>query len=229
MLHRSFALTLIAVLVVFSACDEPTDVPAVDHEDATDTAAVDLQLAEGETHFACGDAMSFSVRFSADTAHVRLPETSLTLAQVPAASGARYAADGYDLHMKSGEAIMTTPEATFQDCVRRDRASVWEEARERGVTMRAMGQEPGWVVEVWNDERMRISADYGETSFEVDDVERESAEHGYVLQGRGEGRQVEVRVIDEHCTDVMSGERFERTVHLVIDGEEYRGCGRHIH
>ena len=31
------------------------------------------------------------------------------------------------------------------------------------------------------------------------------------------------------CRDTMSGEEFETTVTVVLDGNKYRGCGRALH
>ena len=41
------------------------------------------------------------------------------------------------------------------------RASTWQEARRRGVQFRAIGQEPGWLVEVTADS-LRVEWDYGQ-------------------------------------------------------------------
>ena len=37
-----------------------------------------------------------------------------------------------------------------------------------------------------------------------------------------------IRLKDQLCHDSMSGEAFETTVIVSLDGKEYRGCGRHL-
>jgi uncharacterized membrane protein/membrane-bound inhibitor of C-type lysozyme len=217
-------LNVLILAIIVWGCEQPQDVPAVAHDD-TITVAHDPLV---EHHFRCGDALTFAVEFASDTAHVRLPESDLTLPQQVAASGARYGADGYELHVQGGEAIFTTPDATYRDCARQVEASVWDEARQRGITFRAVGQEPGWMLEVHNEDRIELLINYGEDVFEADDVAREDRRNGYILRAVSTRGDIIVHVDEESCIDVMSGERFEARVTVVVGREELKGCGREL-
>jgi uncharacterized membrane protein len=104
---------------------------------------------------------------------------------------------------------------------------VWLEARDRGVEFRAVGQEPGWVVEIGR-ERLIVLANYAADTI-VADVPRpviDSLTWTTTYRVRTDTDDVRVDIRDEPCADTMSGERFPATVSLVLNGTTYHGCGR---
>ena len=101
----------------------------------------------------------------------------------------------------------------------------WEAARERGVDFRAVGQEPGWWLEI-SGRDLELAVDYGERRLTLRDPKRE-LDHGHrVYRGTADGHAVEVTLEKRRCEDAMSGETFTTTVTVEVDGETYRGCGR---
>lgn len=106
---------------------------------------------------------------------------------------------------------------------------VWLEARERGVTFRAIGQEPGWLVEISGDRTMRVVTDYGAVEFliaPVPDAVVDSTTWTTTYSARADGSDIRVRIRDEPCADTMSGQRFAATVTLSVNGISHHGCGR---
>jgi uncharacterized lipoprotein YbaY len=106
----------------------------------------------------------------------------------------------------------------------------WVRARERGVTFRAVGQEPGWALDVYDageTVRLDLLANYGEDRHTFDAAERAADEDGHTVYRATEGgRSIEVTLEDRACGDVMSGEAFEATVTVRLDGTTLSGCGR---
>ena len=103
---------------------------------------------------------------------------------------------------------------------------VWHAAKLRGVAFRAVGQEPGWLLEITNGEEILLVTDYGSTRTSMPYVEpvvyQEERHTQYVL---GEyNTTIEIR--GEQCTDTMSGESFEVSVTLFLEDKELHGCGR---
>ena len=103
---------------------------------------------------------------------------------------------------------------------------VWHKAKLRGVAFRAIGQEPGWLLEITNGEEILLVTDYGSTRTSMPYVEpvvyQEERRTQYVV---GEyNTTIEIR--GESCTDVMSGETFEVSVTLFLSHKELHGCGR---
>ncbi|MDQ3286778.1 MAG: hypothetical protein M3Q42_00710 [Pseudomonadota bacterium] len=109
-------------------------------------------------------------------------------------------------------------------------ASPWEAAAVRGVVLRAVGNEPGWFMEVDRgpDPALRATLDYGDRSIEV--------AHAQVIDGdppgyRGttaDGTIVAVEVRRETCSDGMSDRVYEASVTLAAGDTLYRGCGRFL-
>lgn len=105
----------------------------------------------------------------------------------------------------------------------------WKEAAARGIAFRAVGQEPGWYVEVGGDDAPGLHAvlDYGERTVDVATVEGLDGDRGY-RGTAGDGTEVVVRTSDGPCFDSMSGHRFPTTVELAVGDQTYHGCGAHL-
>lgn len=105
-------------------------------------------------------------------------------------------------------------------------SDVWHQAKLRGVAFRAIGQEPGWLLEIRNGEEILLVTDYGSTRTSMPYVEpvvyQEERRTQYIVNDYN--TIVEIRGI--HCTDTMSGESFEVTVTITIEERELHGCGR---
>jgi uncharacterized membrane protein len=119
-------------------------------------------------------------------------------------------------------------EAQLRESERAPGTTPWEDARQRGVDFRAIGQEPGWFLEIYEGNRTLIALDYGERRMTVRTPEPERDRDGsrtfYRVAIPPDRVVIEIR--DEPCEDIMSGERFEATVVVTVDGEEFQGCGR---
>jgi uncharacterized membrane protein len=104
--------------------------------------------------------------------------------------------------------------------------NVWHQAKLRGVAFRAIGQEPGWLLEITNGEEILLITDYGQNRNSYPYVEpivyQEERRTQYVLENYG----VTVEIRGERCTDVMSGEEFEVSVSIIMTDRRLEGCGR---
>ena len=107
--------------------------------------------------------------------------------------------------------------------------SVWHKARLRGVSFRAIGQEPGWLLEMTTGVSILLVTDTGQTRTEYPYVEPE------VFQDQRKSvfsvKQGELKVTIEgvNCTDSMSGEKFEVSVFIEFNGNVLKGCGRALY
>ena len=184
-----------------------------------------------ETRWQCGE-MIVATRFAGDDAEVRIPGTTLRLRQQPSGSGAKYGdADGNTFWMKGDRATFTLQgEGASQvrrDCTRTDRTSPWDDARARGVALRAVGNEPGWVVEVDRGEvpRLRAELDYGERRIEVAGAQPLTQGDATGFRGTtSDGEPLELRIRRVRCHDGMSGHPFPASAELVVGDRTYRGC-----
>jgi putative lipoprotein len=109
-----------------------------------------------------------------------------------------------------------------------ERRDPWREAAERGIDFRAIGQEPGWYLEVDDGRSMRLVYDYGERNVITPAPVSTTDEERTTYTGKTSAQVVTVIVEDRPCEDVMSGEPSPSTVTVTVEGRELRGCGRRL-
>ena len=109
---------------------------------------------------------------------------------------------------------------------RRQESAALQDARARGIDFRAVGQEPGWVVEVKDEENITAVLDYGGTSLLLPTPDSETAEDGTVTYDAStDTDHLVLSIRGKTCVDPMSGESHPSTVELVVNDKPYRGCG----
>lgn len=103
----------------------------------------------------------------------------------------------------------------------------WDQARARGAEFRAIGQEPGWSLEIDRGRSIRYTGDYGQVQLTMPAPEptRDSVD-AVTYRVQAESRDLTVVIREEPCQDVMSGEAFTHAVTIRLDGRELAGCGR---
>ena len=103
--------------------------------------------------------------------------------------------------------------------------NVWYKAKLRGVAFRAIGQEPGWLLEITNGEEILLVTDYGKNrnAFPYVEPQEDKAARKTVFQVNN---STSVLIEGKPCTDSMSGESFEVTVTVALGEKKLRGCGR---
>jgi putative lipoprotein len=107
--------------------------------------------------------------------------------------------------------------------------NVWHQAKLRGVSFRAIGQEPGWLLEITTGTEIFLSTDYGQSKihYQYTDPEVDVEDHR-TLYITGDG-DVEILIQGKDCKDTMSGEHFSVTVTVTIKEKKLAGCGRALH
>lgn len=132
---------------------------------------------------------------------------------------------------KGDEALLEAAGQRRESCVNQPAKSVWEHARLSGVDFRAVGQEPGWYLEIRSGERLVFVGDYGRSRHEFAISERWTDQRKRrTVYSAGNAQRTLTLVLDaQPCRDTMSDEAFETTVTVLLDGLTYRGCGRPLH
>ena len=104
----------------------------------------------------------------------------------------------------------------------------WDAARARGVSFRAVGNEPGWMLEIVDGEQVLMLADYGEkrVTTPAPEPSKEPSTGDRLYSIRTEAHRLDIRIAALRCQDGMSGFEFPATVTATLDGQTYRGCGR---
>ena len=92
----------------------------------------------------------------------------------------------------------------------------WDNARQRGVDFRAIGQ----ILFVYN---------YGANRLEFPAAAPTRSDDDRLVYQTSNGVEtLTVTITPDPCTDIMSGEPFEHSVSVSLNGEDYRGCGRDL-
>lgn len=180
--------------------------------------------------YACDAGVTFVATVRNDTAWVFLPTATLSLPHVTSGSGVRYSDGATTLWTEGEEARLETPTDSVRGCVNDRARAIWEHAKLGGVDFRAVGSEPGWHMEISPDSIVLVT-DYGEEryAFPTPAVEERRAERRSVFKAAAGGHALEVLLEPRECRDTMSGEVFETTVTVTVDGSTLRGCGRPLH
>ena len=120
--------------------------------------------------------------------------------------------------VKAGE----DPVAREQELAKND---VWHAAKLRGVAFRALGQEPGWLLEITNGEEILLVTDYGQNrnAYPYVEPQEDKTARRTLFQLDTE---TSVLLEGKPCSDSMSGEQFETTVTVKTATRTLSGCGR---
>ncbi|HUH36424.1 MAG TPA: YbaY family lipoprotein [Spongiibacteraceae bacterium] len=153
------------------------------------------------------------------------------LGQVVSASGAKYQEGDVVVWTKGDTALLEIDGETYRDCVHNPHKSVWEGARLSGIDFRAVGNEPGWLLEIRDRRKLRFVYNYGEqeVSLAASAPVEEHATAQTLYNARDAKHELRVILQALPCQDDMSGEQFSTTVTVDLDGQRYRGCGRSLH
>lgn len=93
-------------------------------------------------------------------------------------------------------------------------------------SFRAVGQEPGWLAEVFAGDSIRFLLDYGETLFTTAAPPPDSSSATIAWRTSGSQGAIELRATVGNCHDTMSGEAFPASVTLTVGDRVLTGCGR---
>jgi uncharacterized membrane protein/membrane-bound inhibitor of C-type lysozyme len=174
--------------------------------------------------YECAD-YEFVARLGPGEMAMWLEDRYMILSQVRAASGVKYQEDDTVFWMKGAEASLLLDGQRFTGCQLNHARAPWEDARRRGVDFRAVGNEPGWHLEIQSGRQLLYVGDYGMERVLLDDPGQERVGDRRVYHAVGKGNDLRVEISDDGCTDTMKGDTFPSSVLLHLNGVEYRGCG----
>jgi len=183
---------------------------------------------ETETYvFVCGEGVSYTVRTTGTEAWVFRPEGTLRLTAMTSGKVRIYSDGRFELRIEGEQGWLGETGEVLRTCRNDRRRAVWERAKLDGADFRAVGNEPGWYLEIREQSRIVLVADYGESRVEVP-LPEPTTDPGS-LTTRWDAGELRVEVIGRPCTDTMSGERYPSEVLVRWRSRTLRGCGRALH
>jgi putative lipoprotein len=204
------------------AATVPSPVPAAAAEEAPPAGVLRAYV------WQCDDGRSFKIRnlWRENALAIDLEGGAHKLRQVVSGSGTKYADASVTFFSKGGEATLEASGGPAVKCHEQRAQSLVEDARIRGVRVRALGNEPGWTLEVGPGSAVTWVTAYGQERHEYPNaLASGDAASGFVYTATDATGEVKVTVQPAACKDDMSGEAFELQVTVTTGGRDYRGCG----
>ena len=215
-------------VIVASGCGSPD---ARQEDDGADPATVEVRDDVVTAVYDCPGGRSFVARIQGDTAWLFLQGNTVPAMQTPSGSGAKYTA-GPVTYWSHGEvAMIEAPGFEARECRNNRRAAVWEHAKLNGVDFRAVGNEPGWYLEIRRGRSIVFVTDYGQARHDFRAPEPDTDQDGArTIYRTGDGdHELVVQLDGQRCLDTMADDEYGTTVTVTLDGRELRGCGRPLH
>ncbi len=126
--------------------------------------------------------------------------------------------------VRGGSMTLVSPDGTR---LRFERGlDAWDEARQHGVTLRAVGQEPGWTLEVAAGRQIEFVTGYGERRVVAPDPDEQADGGRTVYTATTDAGALRVVVVETPCADAMSAAPYPLTVEVTLGNETVAGCGR---
>jgi putative lipoprotein len=103
------------------------------------------------------------------------------------------------------------------------RAAISEDSQD----FKALGQEPGWLLEIVSGKQITFTYDYGESKVVAPTPAPRTESRGAVriYDATTASGDLRVEIDPTPCADVMSGQPFPATVTVTLSGRSFRGCG----
>ena len=170
----------------------------------------------------------FIARLGPGEMAVWLEDRYLILSRVRSASGVKYEEGDTVFWSKGEEVSLLVDRQRYSDCRLAPQRVPWEDARRRGVNFRAVGNEPGWTVEIQRDRHLLFVGDYGMERVMIPDPVDESHGSTRIYYGKTQANELRIEIVDELCTDTMKADSFPSQVLVYINGTTLWGCGRDL-
>jgi heat shock protein HslJ/uncharacterized membrane protein len=191
-----------------------------------EAASPEAPRARGAHVYTCPGDFRFAARAAGDGVLLSLYTRTIVLARMVSASGERYAGEGH-VFWTNDSASLETPSGAHLNCQGRLAETPWDEARLMGSDFRAIGQEPGWTLDLAETRGIRfVTADGTTRAFTpMPTPAGDAAGGGLTYTARSEAHALTVTIRETPCRDTMSGEAMSHAVTVRLGGREYRGCG----
>ena len=176
----------------------------------------------------CSDNYKFVAEIQKDEAWLFLPSKTVKAKRDKSASGEKYSIGNIVYWSKGYEATLDDGEKRYQ-CKNDGIAATFERAKLSGVAFRAIGNEPGWILEVTSDREVLFLTNLGQdkTHFEVTEKFSDYSSTEYEMHSNH--NVLHVRIENRRCQDTMVERTYESTVYINFDGVNMIGCGKALY
>jgi putative lipoprotein len=150
------------------------------------------------------------------------------LDQTVSASGTRYADGVMVFWTKGSAATLERQGAPAVQCEERRADSLREDARARGVVYRALGNEPGWILEIGPASKLSWTTNYGQDRYDFEQAQATTTPDGArVYTAQKDAATLKATIRAERCVDDGDVE-YDHVVTVESGGRTYHGCGTRL-
>lgn len=220
-------LAIIPIILLSACCYESIQGTEI-HSELQDNQAITFV-------YDC-DEYSFTARIEGQQVWLFLPGKTINLPNVVSASGAKYSDGGTVFWNKGEEALLILGKNSLgsmkqRNCINNRKKAIWEHAKLNGVDFKAVGNEPGWYLEISQGKQILLVTDYGENRFvfSTSESEIDSQVHLTTYWANQDGNQLLITIEGRSCHDTMSGDVYASRVKVTINQKSYQGCGAALH
>lgn len=211
---------LLLSLVMICACNSVGSVSKSESaQTETSTKAVTMM-------FECENDLSFVARLEGQTLWAFLPQQTLALEPTRTASGAKYQKAADYVWLKGDNAMVNYQQTLYKNCVNNRQEAIWQDAKFRGVSFRAVGNEPGWLIEITPNVHVKYFTNYGRFETVLPYKKPIETEQSSMFELTKNQNTLLFEIINKPCTDTMSGQKFASSVRGQFNGKAFSGCGR---
>lgn len=169
----------------------------------------------------CSNNYYFVVEAAREDAWLFLPERTVQAAKRKDA----YYVDDVIYRPQGEEATLTVGKKHYS-CHNDKVAATFERAKFQGVAFRAIGNEPGWVLEIIPAKEVLFITHLGTVTTHFKILKHHEMHNSTEYKLRSKNNLLYLRIENRRCVDTMSGREYESSVYLNFDGNELRGCGK---
>ena len=177
-----------------------------------------------------GGVVTFRALVRPDSLALRVPAAfgggTRPLARARAASGAKYEGGAATVWSKGGTATVEIDGQRLEGCSIAPQTEPQDEYPPN-LQFRAMGQEPGWIVEV-TDDSLRFAWAYGQREVTASQFVTDTDDERVLYRADTDRGPLRVVARPQYCTDPMNGRLFSHTVTVTLAGDVHTGCGHPI-
>lgn len=176
--------------------------------------------------YECENDLSFVARLEEDTLWAFLPKQTLALEAVRSASGAKYQKGTDYIWLKGENAMVNYQQTLYKQCTNNRQEAIWQDAKFRGVGYRAVGNEPGWLIEIKPNESVEFKGNYGQQLINFKYAAPTELANSSQFSLSQDGNVLTFEISNTPCSDTMSGQAFSSSVKGKLNGKPFSGCGR---
>jgi len=174
--------------------------------------------------------VTFQALLHPDSLTLRVPAQfgggTRRLSSVRAARGTKYESGDVMVWRKGSSATIEIDGQRLQACTLAPQTESGEEEHS-DMQFRAIGQEPGWLLEI-SDDSLRFAWSYGQHEVTASRPERDTSAGRILYVAETDRGTVHVEAKPQECTDPMNGRLFSHTVTVTLTGDTHTGCGRPV-